>query len=227
MARDEMPVMSRPDTLRGHVEGFLREAIMNGRFAPGERLVERELCEMLQVSRPPLREALRKLEAEKLIIMVPHRGPIVASLDIGEARQLYALRGLLEGFAAHEFARLASDKEITALEKAVKNLHKQAATADRRALLDAKSKIYDVLLGGCGNPLITEVLQGLLTRVNLLRATSFTRPERLQESLVEIDELLGFIKNRDPEAAQKMATLHIKNAEHAAIEVLEASVTGE
>lgn len=220
MARDDMPVMSRPETLRGHVESFLREAIMNGRFVPGERLIERELCEMLAVSRPPLREALRKLEAEKLVVIVPHRGPVVASLDIKEARQLYALRALLEGFAAHEFARLASDREITAMEKAVKNLHKQAANPDRRALIQAKSKIYDVMLGGCGNQLITEVLHGLLTRINLLRATSFSRPERLHESLAEIDELLERIKQRDSEGAQKMATLHIKNAENAAMEML-------
>ncbi|WP_419795261.1 GntR family transcriptional regulator [Pseudomonas palleroniana] len=223
MSSDAMPVMSRPETLRGHVESFLREAIMNGRFAPGERLVERELCEMLKVSRPPLREALRKLEAEKLIVIVPHRGPVVASLDIAEARELYALRGLLEGFAAHEFARLASDKDIVKLGKAVNNLHKQSSNPDRRALIEAKSKIYDVLLGCCGNRLITEVLQGLLSRINLLRATSFSRPERLHESLAEIDELLACIKKRDGEGAQRMATLHIKNAENAALEVLESS----
>ncbi|MBC3478015.1 GntR family transcriptional regulator [Pseudomonas taiwanensis] len=225
MGRDDLPVMSRPETLRGHVEGFLREAIMNGRFAPGERLIERELCDYLKVSRPPLREALRKLEAEKLVVIVPHRGPVVASLDMAEARELYALRGLLEGFAAHEFARLATTKEITALEKAVKNLHKQASNPDRRELIEAKSKIYDVLLGGCGNRLITEVLHGLLTRINLLRATSFSRPERLHESLAEIDELLERIKERDSEGAQRMATLHIKNAENAAMEMLESSTT--
>ena len=225
MEFESMPVMNRPETLRGQVESFLREAIMNGRFAPGERLVERELCELLNVSRPPLREALRRLEAEKLIHIVPHRGPVVASLDATEARELYALRALLEGFAAHEFARVATDKEIAALEKTVGTLHQVAnkATPDRRALLIAKSKIYDVLLSGCGNSLITEVLQGLLSRINLLRATSFSRPERLSESMIEIDKLLAFIKARDSEGARKMATLHIKNAEIAALEMLRSN----
>ncbi|WP_445620207.1 GntR family transcriptional regulator [Kushneria sp. Sum13] len=225
MGHDDLPVMSRPETLRGHVENFLKEAIMNGRFAPGERLVERELCDYLKVSRPPLREALRKLEAEKLIVIVPHRGPVVATLGIAEAKELYALRGLLEGFAAAEFARLATNKEIASLEKTVKNLHKQASNPDRRALIEAKSKIYDVLLSGCGNHLITEVLQGLLTRINLLRVTSFSRPERLHESLAEIDVLLEHIKDRDSEGAQRMATLHIKNAESAAMEMLESQTS--
>jgi DNA-binding GntR family transcriptional regulator len=221
MSKEDMPVMSRPETLRGHVESFLREAIMEGRFAPGERLIERELCELLQVSRPPLREALRRLEAEKLVHIVPHRGPVVASLEAGEAKELYALRALLEGFAAHEFARLASDAQIKALGQAVKNLHAQSTKSDRRALLVAKSKIYDVLLGGSGNSLINEVLTGLLSRINLLRATSFSRPERLAESLAEIDQLYELIKARDAEGAQRMATLHIKNAETAALEMLE------
>lgn len=222
MEEVEMPVMGRPETLRGQVETFLREAIMNGRFAPGERLVERELCELLQVSRPPLREALRRLEAEKLLVIVPHKGPVVASLDIREAKELYALRALLEGYAAHEFARLADEEQIAALERTVKDLHEQAKIANRRDLLVAKSKIYDVLLGGSGNRLINEVLHGLLSRINLLRATSFSRPERLAESLAEIDELVARIKARDADGAREVAQLHIKNAEQAALGMLQA-----
>lgn len=223
MGNVETLVMSRPETLRGQVEATLREAIMNGRFAPGERLVERELCEMLQISRPPLREALRRLEAEKLVVIVPHKGPVVASLNPQEARELYALRALLEGYAVHEFARLATDDQIKALEKAAKDLRAQAANPDRRALLIAKSKIYDVLLGGSGNRLIDEVLHGLLSRINLLRATSFSRPERLKESLAEIDELVARIKARDADGAREIAHLHIKNAECAALGMLEAN----
>ncbi|MGB7480377.1 MAG: GntR family transcriptional regulator, partial [Burkholderiaceae bacterium] len=73
--------LRKPESLRSHVENFLRDAIMNGRFQPGERLRERELCELLDVSRPSLREALRRLEAEKLIKTVLHRGPVVAAID--------------------------------------------------------------------------------------------------------------------------------------------------
>lgn len=217
MDRTDMPVMNRPETLRGQVESFLRDAIMNGRFAPGERLVERELCEMLNVSRPPLREALRRLEAERLIDIVPHRGPVVASLDEREARELYTLRALLEGFASSEFARLADDRQIATLGDSVKNLHKIARLADRQALLKGKAQFYDVLLDGCGNRLIKDVLLGLLSRINVLRATSFANPNRLPDSLAEIDELYARIKARDAEGAQRQAVLHIQNAEKAAL----------
>lgn len=223
MGHLDMPEMTRPETLRGHVENFLRKAIMTGRFLPGERLIERELCELLQVSRPPLREALRKLEAEKLIQIVPHRGPIVASLAIGEAKELYALRALLEGYAASQFALLATDAQIQAFGSKVKKLHKVSKNAERGALLEAKSEIYEVMLAGCGNTLISEVLNGLLSRINLLRSTSFSRPQRLAESLSEIDQLYQFIVKRDAEGAQKMAILHINNAEKAALEMLESN----
>src|SRR6202044_153255 len=90
----------RPETLRHQVENVLRQAITSGRFAPGARLIERELCETLGVSRTSVREALRRLEAEKLVRSVPHKGPVVAIMSKQEATELYAIRGLLEGFAA-------------------------------------------------------------------------------------------------------------------------------
>lgn len=96
---DMLPLLNRPDSLRGQVVQTLREAITNGRFIPGEKLVERELCEMLEISRTSLREALRQLEAEKLITTKLHRGPTVAVMTREDAKDLYAIRALLEGYA--------------------------------------------------------------------------------------------------------------------------------
>ena len=112
----------KPQTLRSQVEDSLRQAIVSSHLKAGEKLIERELCEMLGVSRPSLREALRRLEAEKLIVIVPHRGPEVAAITLQEARDLYALRRMLERFAAHEFTRLASDDQIDQLSKTVSRL---------------------------------------------------------------------------------------------------------
>lgn len=212
--------LRKPDSLRSQVENFLREAIMNGRFKPGERLIERELCEMLDVSRPSLREALRKLEAEKLIKIVLHRGPVVASISAKEASDLYAIRALMESYAVHEFARLASDAAIGRLGQAVQDLHTAAASRDRKELLAAKSRFYDVILGECGNELVKEMLLSLLSRINLLRSTSFSRNDRLPESLKEIDHMFELIKARNAPAAREAAHHHILNAEKAALMVL-------
>jgi DNA-binding GntR family transcriptional regulator len=207
------------ETLRSQVENHIRSAILNGELAPGEKLIERELCEQLGVSRPSVREALRKLEAEKLIVIVPHRGPEVASMTLEEAQDLYAMRRLLESFAAHEFTRLASDTQVKQLAKAVKKLGDAGKRNSRAGVLQAKAEFYDILLGGCGNQLIQEILGGLLSRVSLLRAKSLMLPDRLPQSLEEIKTLLTCIEARDAKGAQKISHKHVLNAEVAALGV--------
>lgn len=214
--------LRKPDSLRSHVENFLREAIMEGQFKPGDRLRERELCEMLEVSRPSLREALRKLEAEKLITNVLHRGPVVASISNQEAADIYAIRALLESHVVFEFTRLANDEQVAELGQAVQQLHAVAALGDRKLLLLAKARFYDILLAGCGNQLVSEMLMGLLSRVNLLRAKSFSKAGRLPESLKEINQIFLLVFARDADAAREATRLHILNAEKAAMTVLEA-----
>jgi DNA-binding GntR family transcriptional regulator len=211
----------RPETLRHQVETVLRQAIMSGRFAPGARLVERELCETLGVSRTSIREALRRLEAEKLVCSVPHKGPMVAVISKSEASELYAIRGLLEGFAAGEFARVASDAAIVQFGEAAKALKAKAMTGDQAGVLAAKKDLYDVLLDNCGNALVKEILTSLYSRVNLLRATSLMHPDRLPSSLKEIDKLFKALKARDAQAAEAAARLHVANAEKAAMRMLD------
>lgn len=217
---NDLTTIRKPDSLRSFVESYLREAITNGRFKPGERLVERELCELLEVSRPSVREALRKLEAEKLITIVPHRGPMVASISGKEAADLYAIRALMESYAVSEFTRLATEEQVGQLGVAVQKLHASAASGERKGLLTAKAEFYDVILTNCGNTLVKEMLLGLHTRINLLRSASFSSPDRLPKSLQEIDQLFSLIKARDAESAREAARLHIVNAEKAALTVL-------
>jgi DNA-binding GntR family transcriptional regulator len=217
----------KPETLRAQVENHLRQAIVSGQLKAGEKLVERELCEMMGVSRPSLREALRKLEAEKLIVTVPHRGPEVASITLAEARDLYALRGLLESYAAHEFTRLASAEEIKNLAKAVRRLREAGQKNSTSGVLKAKAEFYSILLGGCGNALMSEILGGLLSRVSRLRSTSLMLPDRLPKSLQEIETLLECIQNRDAKGAQKISHKHVLNAELAALGVFEQQMSSQ
>ena len=213
----------KPATLRERVEDFLRDAIMQGHVAGGDRLRETVLCLKLAVSRSTLREALRTLEAERLITIEPHRGPSVARVTEKDARELYAVRALLEGLAAHAFARLASPGQIAQLREQVRQLDALRASVDRAQLLDAKRRFYDVLLSGAGNDLVREMLLGMHSRINLLRATSFTCSERLVESLREIDEICRAIEARDARGAQRAAERHVRRAERAALAVLQAA----
>jgi DNA-binding GntR family transcriptional regulator len=217
----------RPETLRHHVENALRQAITSGRFAPGARLIERELCETLGVSRTSVREALRRLEAEKLVCSVPHKGPVVAIMSKPEAAELYAIRGLLEGFAAAEFARIADDEAVAQFGDKTKALRARALANDQAGVLKAKTELYDVLLDNCGNTLVKEILTSLYSRINLLRATSLMHPDRLPASLREIDKIFKALKARDAEGAGAAARMHVANAEKAAMRMLDETAQGQ
>src|SRR5262252_2874323 len=141
-------------TVRAMVARKLREAIMSGRLKPGERLVERELCEMTGVSRPSIREALRLLEADGLVTTVPHRGPVVSTNSLEEAKQLYAARAVLEGFAGRECARLHDPAVVRRIGDALTRLKAAAAKADFTATLETKTEFYAALIGGCQNVFI-------------------------------------------------------------------------
>ena len=212
----------RPGSLRGQVEEYLREAIVSGRLKPGTRLVERDLCLRMGISRPSLREAMRLLEAEGLVRHLPRRGPVVATISPSEARDVYAMRALLEGFVVREFVQLASSEALTELVAAAHRLREEAAVGDKARLLAAKSRLYDVLMAHCGNELVVKILRRETARISLLRATSLARPDRLSRSVQEIDALVQAICRRDAELAQRLAQDHVKQAEKVALEVLEA-----
>ena len=146
-------------TVRSRVAQKLREAIMSGTLKPGQRLVERELCEMTGVSRPSIREALRLLEADGLVTTVPHRGPVVSTISLEEAKQLYAARAVLEGFAGRECARLRDPAVVRRIGDALVKLKAAFAEGDLPTALEAKTEFYAALIGGCQNVFVERMLQ--------------------------------------------------------------------
>lgn len=103
-------------------------------------------------------EALRNLEAEKLVEIAPHKGGVVASIALEEAREIYALREVLEGFAAGEFATLGTDEAIANFEQEASVLRGHALAGDTAKVLEAKTRLYSLMLGNCGNRLVQEML---------------------------------------------------------------------
>lgn len=209
-------------SLRCLVENRLRSAIGNGTFKPGQRLVERELCEQTGVGRTSIREALRQLEAEGLVTTILHRGPVVSTISVEEASQLYDLRALLEGFAGRECARFRDPDILARLRKQYERMVIVAHQDDHRDLLAAKTEFYAAMLEGCGNTFVQRVLNMLLNRVTLLRMTSMTQTNRIHHSLREIEAILTAIEAGDAAAAEAACIQHIHNAAAVAIEALKA-----
>jgi DNA-binding GntR family transcriptional regulator len=210
-------------TVRSMVAQKLREAIMLGTFKPGQRLVERELCEMTGVSRPSIREALRLLEADGLVNTVPHRGPVVSTISLEEAKQLYAARAVLEGFAGRECARLRDPAVVRRIGDALVRLKAAAAESDLLTSLEAKTEFYAALIGGCGNAFVERMLRPLHDRITLLRMTSMSQPKRINKSLREVTAIWRAIQSGDPDLAERRCIDHVKAAAVAALSMIEKS----
>lgn len=221
MAESTMRVVRVAAPLRQQVMENLREAIAVGRLAGGSRLVERELCEMTGVSRTLIREALRQLESEGLVEVIPNKGPIVAKVSPRQAREVFQIRAELEGLASQLFAENASEPQLKALQQAFAALREAYAGADATVTLAAKARFYDCLVDGAGNETLGTVLRQLHARAMVLRATSLSQRGRAAESEREIAELMKAIRKRDGAAARKASVEHVRKAEQAALQVLE------
>src|SRR5690606_15361772 len=130
----------------------------SGHFTPGQRLVEAELCRLLGVSRGSVREALRRLEAEKLITIVPNRGPSVTRLDWDEAQQIYQVRAVLEGEAAALAASAATAKQRDTMHKALVAFDVAVEADDAAGRVTATARFYDEIHAASGNAIIEEML---------------------------------------------------------------------
>jgi GntR family transcriptional regulator, trigonelline degradation regulator len=205
--------------LRQQVGDRIREAIADGRFPPGERLIERELCELLGVSRTSLREALRELESEGLVSNVPNKGIVVSTISPSGAREIYEVREMFEALLAQRFAVHATDAQIARLELAVRGL--EAAYVSMSGILQAKNQFYEVLIEGAGHELAATMLRTIQVRAGQLRRTTLALPERAVASITEIRALLSAIKARDAQAAHAAATTHVRNAAELAVRLLE------
>jgi GntR family transcriptional regulator, trigonelline degradation regulator len=208
--------------VRQKVVEVLRAAITAGRFAPGQRLTERSLCELTGVSRVSVREALRQLESEGLIETQPNRGPIVSRLSRRDAVSLYQMRGALEALAARLFASVASDAQIMELASAVSVLQQAYKRRDIEAIVQAKGLFYEVLFDGSGNSMIGPTLNAMNARANQLRRISLSSPKRGPQSMREIRAVLTAIRRRDPEAAYAASLHHVEQAATAALANLPA-----
>jgi DNA-binding GntR family transcriptional regulator len=213
-------------TLRKQVEARLRQAIVQGHFRPGDHVSDRVMCEMFRVSRPVVREAVRQLEAEGLLETLPHKGSFVRSMSADEAARIYDVRGVLEALAARGFARNATDGQMRALAAILEELkaaHKSLGSVD---VLTIKQRFYDQMLRGCGNEYVTAMLNQILNRSTLLRATSLSDPARLPKSIAELRVLMKALRERDEDAAWKASLEHVRRAAAAALAVLRRQEPG-
>ncbi|MBZ5529430.1 MAG: GntR family transcriptional regulator [Acidobacteriia bacterium] len=202
--------------LRRQVLEELRQSIIAGRLAPGSRLVERELISMTGVSRTVIREALRQLESEGLITIIPNKGPVVRELTLGEAKDLYSIRAVLEGLAARLFAENAADAQIAELEAALNGTEEAYRGGDAERILKSKNRFYDVLFEGAGSETLSSMIGMLHVRIWRWRALGLGHPnrseDRWKESIRGLRAMLDAMKKRDATLAEKTTREEVTRA---------------
>lgn len=212
-------------TLREKTADVFREAILSGVFFPGQRLVERDLCEVAQVSRTSVREALRLLESEGLIESRGTKGIFVAQLTHRTAMEIYDVRAALEANSAYHLAINATSEQIAQLE-GVLRVAKRTVRNDANAYRHATDQFFELLVEGAGNSIAQKLMQTLRARISYLRArtTQLSSPERLDMSIQRLESLLDVIRAHDPDAAAAQCREIIRQSAAFAAEVIEMTM---
>ncbi|RWC89836.1 GntR family transcriptional regulator [Mesorhizobium sp. M00.F.Ca.ET.151.01.1.1] len=212
MQDDTLRIDRSAKTLRTLALERMREAIMGFHFQPGERLVERPLCDQLGVSRSVVREVLRQLEAEGLVQMIPGHGPAVAKPDLGRTDEIYELRALLEGIAARACATSATPEQLAELEQALANLFEAWATGKPAKVMRATTRFYEVLFDAADKRVAWEIVTGLNVRINQLRSMTILSTNRREPAIAEMNEIMDAIRARKPDEAEAAARRHVESA---------------
>ena len=194
----------------------IREGILAGTFAQGSHITARQLAEATGLSRTPVREAMRRLDAEGMISLIPNRGAFVASWSDSEIEQIYELRVLLESFAAQTAAERINDAQRDRLkELAVEMTHLvEQRPVDVEAIAEVNDKFHKRVLEACGNPRLRDLL-GAITEVPLQLST-FRRysVDELRRSAAQHAELVAALTVGDADWARSVMTSHIRSARH-------------
>lgn len=206
------PVKRIAAPLRQQVVEMLRKAIVTFEYVPGERLVEKNLCERFAVSRTVVRESLRQLESEGLVTTVPNRGPVVARLTESEAEQLFEARAVLEALAGRLFARRATVVDRKALTQALKQVRSALKDGELAAVLAAKNHFYEVLFVGARNDVIRQQALGVHARISLLRGMSLQAEGRAPHTLSELQAIVRTAVAGDEDAAWAACETHVQSA---------------
>lgn len=198
-------------TLRERILETIRDAIIKGALKPGEKVAEPELAERFGISRTPIREAFRQLETEGYLTVIPRKGAVVAAFSQKDVEEFYAIKSILEGYAAKRACENLSDKEIEKLETINSKLSQLAEGADVKQFFKIHNDFHDLFIKAANNDKLNEMISGLVNKFQLLRLASLSVPGRMKISVEEHDKIIDAFKKKNPILAEKLVR---KNAEY-------------
>lgn len=191
-------------TLREKILGSIREAIRTGRLKPNEKVVEQDLVQQFGVSRTPIREALRQLETDGYLKVIPRKGMFVAPLSQLDVKEYYDIKGLLEGYAAEMAAENMSDSALFRLEAINKDLARAAERGDSRRYSELCREFHHLFLREGGNLKLVEMLGQLEQKFTRLHFSELMLSGRLKSGVEQHKALLDAFHRRDGESARQV-----------------------
>ena len=190
---------------------YLRNAILAGELKPGERLMEVTIADQLGVSRTPVREAIRKLEKESFVIMIPRKGAYVADLTKNDIIEVLEIRKELEGFAAFLAAERMSDAEKEALSKIVEHFNESMVDMDKKSMIEADNEFHSLIFDATKNQRLIAIIGDLHDQFQRFRLIYFNEFNNFKEIQDSHNRIFDAIINKDGITARKEAENHVES----------------
>ena len=206
--------------LRDVVFHTLRQAIFKGELKPGERLMEIQLANKLGVSRTPIREAIRKLELEGLVVMIPRKGAEVAEITEKNLRDVLEVRRALEELSVQLACERITPELLRELEKAAEEFRKVLKGKDITEIAEADVRFHDVIYKAADNDRLTQLLSNLGEQMYRYRVEYLKNPEVFGQLLKEHEEIISHIRKGEKEQAVRIMCVHIDNQVAAVSDVI-------
>lgn len=206
--------------LHEQVAQRLRQMLLEGRIAPGAKLNERELSELLRVSRTPLREAIKMLAAEGLVELLPNRGAIAVSLTEEDVLHTFEVMAGLEGLAGELAAQRVTDAELSELQAMQFEMMAAYTRRDLSTYYAINARIHSAIATAARNPVLAQVYQQVNARLQALRFRSNQDGEKWKRAVKEHERMIEALAARDAAAMREVLQLHLRNKRDVVLEQL-------
>jgi DNA-binding GntR family transcriptional regulator len=218
---DEIGIL-RTSSLASAVEREVERLILNGHFAPGERINENKLASELGTSRGPIREAIRALEGTGLVVSIRNRGSFIRRLSVREVREVYEIRSALFGLAGKLLAERITDDQLQRLTKFVVEMEEASKQRDFETYYPLNLAFHEFIVDAAGNTMLAQQYRAFVKKLHLFRARSLVQGGGLTVSNKEHREMLSAIAARDPVWAHEAHCRHVAAARDRLLSVVEA-----
>ena len=208
--------------LRDVVFNTLRQAILRGELKPGERLMEIQLANKLGVSRTPIREAIRKLELEGLVLMIPRKGAEVAEITEKSLRDVLEVRRALEELAVQLACEKITKEEIRELERVAKEFQQVVNSSDITEIAEVDVCFHDIIYTATDNQKLIQLLNNLREQMYRYRVEYLKRDGVFPQLIAEHEAIIRHIENNEKEKATEVMCRHIDNQVETVIDVIRA-----